>query len=117
MREAGIDGTKGGRVAIVFEDGEVVADHLLPIDTRFDELANAAGLAIEVPIGFGPRRADEAARRYLVGAANTVFMTPSRDVLEKPFGPGLGVSARREWASPQASDRSSRSSVSAQPSR
>lgn len=51
-------------------------------------------LAIDVPIGFGPRVADAAAREYLAGAASTVFSTPGREVLEVPFGPGLGVSAQ-----------------------
>ncbi|MBD0292353.1 MAG: DUF429 domain-containing protein [Jiangellaceae bacterium] len=33
-------------------------------------------------------------RTYLAGAASTVFATPSRAVLEEPFGPGLGVTAQ-----------------------
>jgi predicted RNase H-like nuclease len=95
MRVAGIDGTKGGWVAIVLDDGKVVADHLLhPIETRFEELADVEILAIDVPVGFGPRAADAAARAYLAGAASTVFTTPAREVLEVPFGPGLGVSAQ-----------------------
>ena len=51
-------------------------------------------IAIDVPIGFGPRKADAAARSYLRGATNTVFSTPTREVLEISFGPGLGVSAQ-----------------------
>jgi predicted RNase H-like nuclease len=47
-----------------------------------------------VPIGFGPRKADTAGRRVLAGAASTVFTTPAREILERPFGPGLGVSAQ-----------------------
>jgi len=39
---AGVDGTKGGWVAIVLEDGRFVADRLLlPIETDFAELADA----------------------------------------------------------------------------
>ena len=95
MRVAGVDGTKGGWVAIVLDDGKVEADHLLrPIETSFEELSDVAVLAIDVPVGFGPREADAAARKYLAGAASTVFATPTREVLEAPFGPGLGVSAQ-----------------------
>jgi len=95
MRVAGIDGTKGGWVAIVLNGGKFVADHLLhPIKTSFEELSDASVLAIDVPVGFGPREADAAARRYLAGAASTVFATPTREVLELPFGPGLGISAQ-----------------------
>lgn len=92
---AGIDGTKNGWVAVVLEDGRFLRDALIrPIETDFGELADAKVLAIDVPIGFGPRVADAAAREYLAGAASTVFSTPGREVLEVPFGPGLGVSAQ-----------------------
>jgi predicted RNase H-like nuclease len=92
---AGVDGTKGGWVAVVLVDGRVQRTALLrPVGTDFSELADATVIGIDVPIGFGPRRADSAARTYLSGAASTVFTTPSREVLEAPFGPGLGVSAQ-----------------------
>jgi predicted RNase H-like nuclease len=95
MRVAGIDGTKGGWVAIVLEGGKVVADRVLrPIETQFEELSDAEILAIDAPVGFGPRAADAAAREYLVCAASTVFTTPARHILEGPFGPGRGVSAQ-----------------------
>jgi predicted RNase H-like nuclease len=95
VRVAGVDGTKGGWVAIVLDDGEFVRDVAIrTIDSEFTELADAAVIAVDVPIGFGPRLADAAARAYLAGAASTVFSTPSREVLEVPFGPGLGVSAQ-----------------------
>ncbi len=58
-------------------------------------------VAIDVPIGFGPRRADAAARAYLRGNASTVFTTPPRAVLEAPFGPGLGVSAQSHAIGPR----------------
>ncbi len=57
-------------------------------------LMNAAVIAVDVPIGFGPRRADAAARAFMSGAASTVFTTPSREILASRFGPGLGVSAQ-----------------------
>jgi predicted RNase H-like nuclease len=42
-----------------------------------------------------------AARRFLAGAASTVFTTPKREVLETPFGPGLGVSAQAHALGPR----------------
>jgi predicted RNase H-like nuclease len=95
VRVAGVDGTKGGWVAIVLEDGALADDFLLrPVETDFRSLGGVKVIAIDIPIGFGPREADRAARQFLSGATSTVFTTPSRDVLEAPFGPGLGVSAQ-----------------------
>ena len=48
-----------------------------------------------------PRGADTAARAYLSGAASTVFTTPRREILERPFGPGLGVSAQAHALGPR----------------
>ena len=84
------------------EDGRFLRDELLrPVDTDFGELRDAEVLAVDVPIGFGPRLADAAARGYLKGAASTVFSTPRREVLEVPFGPGLGVSAQAHALGPR----------------
>jgi predicted RNase H-like nuclease len=95
MKVAGVDGTKDGWVAVVLENGRFAGDHVLPsIEADFGELGDAAVIAIDVPIGFGPRRADAAARKFLTGAASTVFPTPARAILERPFGPGLGVPAQ-----------------------
>ncbi|HYY03708.1 MAG TPA: DUF429 domain-containing protein [Gaiellaceae bacterium] len=95
MRVVGIDGTRGGWVGIELDDGRFVRDHLLrPETTDFRDFRGAAVLTVDIPIGFGPRRADTAARAFLSGAASTVFTTPSRDVLTRRFGPGLGVSAQ-----------------------
>jgi len=95
VKVAGVDGTKGGWVAVVLDDGRLVEDQVLsPVKADFSELMNAAVIAVDVPIGFGPRRADAAARAFMRGAASTVFTTPSRKILESRFGPGLGVSAQ-----------------------
>jgi len=89
-------------VAIVLEDGRFVGDLVLrPIETDFEELTSAAVVAVDVPIGFGPRRADAAVRAFLTGAASTVFSTPGREVLTKPFGPGLAVSAQAHALGPR----------------
>jgi predicted RNase H-like nuclease len=94
MRVAGVDGTKGGWIAIVLDDGRFGGDYFLPIDTDFASLRDAHVIAVDVPIGFGPRKADAAARHFLRGASSTVFNTPSREQVEAPFGPGLGLSAQ-----------------------
>ena len=102
MRVAGVDGTKGGWVAIVLEDGGVVADLLIPdIRTDFAELAGTRVIAIDIPVGFGPREADRAARAYLAGAAAVVFTTPPRALLEKPFAPGGGLSKQSHALGPR----------------
>ena len=94
-RVAGVDGTKGGWVAVVLEGGRFAGDLLVsPVEADFEELADAEILAIDVPIGFGPRSADRAAREYLRPASSVVFTTPARELLEAPFGPGLGFTAQ-----------------------
>jgi predicted RNase H-like nuclease len=99
---AGVDGTKGGWVAILLEDGGFAGDRLLPtIETSFDELGDVATLGIDVPIGFGPRQADMQARAFLAGAARTVFLTPTQTILEMPFRAGLGVSAQAHALGPR----------------
>jgi predicted RNase H-like nuclease len=95
VRVAGVDGTKGGWVAVVLDDGRFVSDHvLLDVRSTFAELRDAAVIGIDVPVGFGPRLADAAARAYLSGAASTVFTTPSKEILETTFRAGLGISAQ-----------------------
>jgi predicted RNase H-like nuclease len=90
---AGVDATRGVWVAVELEAGGFLRDLLLPFDLE-DALPEAQVIAVDIPIGFGPRSADGAARHYLRGASSTVFTTPPRRVLERPFGPGLGVSAQ-----------------------
>jgi predicted RNase H-like nuclease len=102
VRVAGVDGTKGGWVAIVLEDGRFAGDFLLgSVDADFAELADAEIVAIDIPIGFGPREADRAARTFLTGTASVVFPAPPREVLEAPFGPGLRVSAQAHALGPR----------------
>jgi predicted RNase H-like nuclease len=102
MRVAGVDGTKSGWVAILLEDGRFSSDCVLrPVTTEFEELAEASIIAIDVPIGFGPRLADAAARGFLRGAASTVFTTPPQEILQTPFKAGLGVSAQSHALGPR----------------
>jgi predicted RNase H-like nuclease len=101
-RVAGVDGTKGGWIAIVLDDERVVEDFLLrPIETDFGELAGAEVIAVDIPIGFGPRKADAAARAFVRGAASTVFPTPARELLESPFAPGRGISKQSHSLGPR----------------
>jgi hypothetical protein len=72
MRVAGVDGTKGGWVAITLEHGRLTSDHVLELETTFDELGNVVVIAIDVPIGFGPREADAAVRN---GARSESYAT------------------------------------------
>src|SRR5262249_29697115 len=52
-------------------------------------------IAVDIPIGFGPRRADAEARSFIGGkAASTVFTVPTRELLERPFNPGGPGSAQ-----------------------
>jgi predicted RNase H-like nuclease len=102
VRVAGVDGTKGGWVAVVLEDGRFSSDRLLrQVEADFAELGDVEVVGIDVPIGFGPREADRAARAFLSGAASTVFSTPPRELLEGKFGPGLGISAQAHALGPR----------------
>jgi predicted RNase H-like nuclease len=102
VRVVGVDGTRGGWVAIALVDGRFERDYLLtPVTTDFAEVGEAAVIAVDVPIGFGPRLADSAARALLRGAASTVFSTPTRALLEGAFGPGLGISSQSHALGPR----------------
>ena len=93
MRVAGVDGTKNGWVAVVLNEGRVEGTILLPeIETRFAELGDVSLIAVDVPIGFGPREADMLARQRIGGS--TVFPIPSREAFEGKFGPGRGITAQ-----------------------
>ncbi len=81
---------------MTLEAGRVAGTFFLDVvDTDFHELQAADVIAVDIPIGFGPRRADEEARRFLGGGgASTVFTVPTRELLEQPFTPGVHVSAQ-----------------------
>jgi predicted RNase H-like nuclease len=93
---------KGGWIAIILRNGRFErAEVLRPVETDFSELEDVEIIAIDVPIGFGPRAADVEAKKYLKGAASTVFSTPTRAVLETAFQAGLGVSAQAHAIGPR----------------
>lgn len=93
MRVAGVDGTKGGWIAIVLDGGQVARAHRLKaVATDFAQLADAEVVAVDVPIGFGPRDADRLARERVGGSS--VFSIPERAAFEGIYGPGLKISAQ-----------------------
>jgi predicted RNase H-like nuclease len=62
------------------------------VETNFDVLAGVEVIAIDIPIGFGPREADKLARSAVGGS--TVFAIPEKAKFSEPFGPGRGISAQ-----------------------
>jgi predicted RNase H-like nuclease len=90
---AGVDGCKSGWVAVVLAGGRFLEARLLEgVDSAFAELADATRIAIDVPIGFGPRKADALARALVGGSS--VFSIPEREKFDAPFGEGGGISAQ-----------------------
>ena len=90
---AGVDGCKSGWVAVVLAGGRFLEARLIAgVDSEFRELADVKRIAIDVPIGYGPREADGLARALVGG--NSVFTIPERERFEAPFGEGGGISAQ-----------------------
>lgn len=90
MRVVGVDACKRGWIAVVLQDhralrGVFAAD----LDGLVDEVPDAEGFAIDIPIGLpaadeegdGRRRADVEARQFLQARRSSVFFTPVRDAL------------------------------------
>jgi predicted RNase H-like nuclease len=90
---AGVDGCKRGWVAVILHGGRFREARLLEgVESDFAELAEAARIAIDVPIGYGPREADRLARELVGGSS--VFSIPERERFEAPFAEGGGISAQ-----------------------
>jgi predicted RNase H-like nuclease len=93
VRVAGVDGTRGGWVAVVLADDRVVeAQRIEGVESDFSLLADVGVIAIDVPIGFGPRSADALARSKVGGSS--VFAIPEREAFEGTYGPGRNLSAQ-----------------------
>ena len=93
MLVAGVDGCKRGWVAVVLSDGRFREARLLEgVESSFADLADMERIAIDVPIGYGPREADGLARALVGGSS--VFSIPERERFEAPFGEGGGISAQ-----------------------
>lgn len=86
MREPGIvvgvDGFARGWVAVMLGDGSFRDAQAF---RTFAELSaacrDARCIAVDIPIGAGPREADEAARRFVGPRWASVFPTPPNDVI------------------------------------
>lgn len=83
-RLAGVDGCKGGWVAVV-KGGEGIHARICSTGAELHALFDESVIvAIDVPIGLaesGPRACDHHARRYLPGRASSVFPAPIRPIL------------------------------------
>jgi predicted RNase H-like nuclease len=87
MKVAGADVWKGQWVVVVLDDGLFDTVFLVgAIDVALDRVPEAVVIAIDMPIGLpdpGERRAaDQLARTYVGPRWQSVFMTPSLDLLE-----------------------------------
>jgi len=89
MKAAGIDIWKGKWVVVVLDEGRFESAFVVPtIAAALPMLADAAAIGIDVPIGLpepGRRRpADQMARAFVGPRWQSVFTTPSLDMLEAP---------------------------------
>jgi predicted RNase H-like nuclease len=62
-------------------------------------LSDAVRIAIDIPIGYGPRRADMLAREIVGGSS--VFAIPERRLFEAPLAAGGGISAQAHALGPR----------------
>jgi predicted RNase H-like nuclease len=99
MHAAGVDGCLGGWVAVVIDDvGFVTASFASSISGLAEQLPDADGFAIDIPIGLLPaqfRAADSEARKPLGSRRNSVFRTPPRPALEAETFESANEVARR----------------------
>lgn len=87
---AGIDGTRGGWVALVLEDGGFRSAFFeAKLEPLIERLNGCDAIAVDMPIGLPlglpdmvVRAADQAARDCLPGRARSVFSVPPKAVLE-----------------------------------
>ena len=93
MLAAGVDGCKHGWVAVVLADGRFLEARLIDgVEASFEALADVGRIAIDVPIGYGPRESDALARGLVGGSS--VFTIPEREAFEARFAEGGGISAQ-----------------------
>jgi len=91
MRVVGVDGCKGGWVAITWDTDVSGSDEALSarVHTSFQALLDAyrdtAAIGVDIPIGLGagePRRCDLEARKAVVPKGSSVFPAPDSRFLE-----------------------------------
>lgn len=95
----GVDGAHGGWVAVALGGGRFAGAAFLP---SFVEVlawrADAAAVAVDIPIGLptrGHREADLAAKRFLRRRPASVFLTPPREALEAATHREASTTGRR----------------------
>lgn len=88
MDVLGVDGARGGWVAVRLLDGTFAgASHHTAFEELIREFPGVDAVAVDIPIGppdRGVRPADEEARKRLGPQARSVFTTPPRAALEEP---------------------------------
>ena len=89
IRVVGVDGARGGWVAVILRDGAFETAAFAPsLEESIGLLEPLAVVAIDIPIGLPrtarawPRPADLEARRLLGARRSSVFLAPPRPVLE-----------------------------------
>jgi predicted RNase H-like nuclease len=103
MLVAGADVWKGRWVVVVLEDGSYSRAFVATtIEEAVVELVDAVAIGIDMPIGLphgGDRRpADLKARDFVEARRNSVFFTPSAELLEKETAADANVLAKeRGW--------------------
>jgi predicted RNase H-like nuclease len=103
VRVVGIDIWKGRWLAVILQDGRFtearVADRIQNI---VDDLADAAVIAIDVPIGLptvgAVRAADTEARKFIGARRSSVFSAPARELLDEPTVQAANALARQSAA-------------------
>jgi predicted RNase H-like nuclease len=79
----GVDGYARGWVAVELRDGRFAgAKTFRGFAGVVDAHADAACIAVDIPIGGGPREADELARKFVGPRWASVFPTPPAEVIE-----------------------------------
>jgi predicted RNase H-like nuclease len=82
-RVLGVDGFPRGWVAVELQDGEFAdARAFRGFAEVLDSYADAGRISVDIPIGAGPRDADEAARRFVGPRWASVFPTPPAEVIQ-----------------------------------
>ncbi|NYI42618.1 DUF429 domain-containing protein [Demequina lutea] len=91
MTVLGLDGCKGGWIAIAVDDSGYVDTFVAPTVAAAESVGverwGIEAMVIDIPIGIpdtGPRLADVEARRFIKPRHNSVFPTPVRAALEAP---------------------------------
>ena len=95
MIAVGVDGCKGGWLAVALGGGTVVgARFFSALSSVLATWPDADAFGIDMPIGLperGRRRADEAARAFVGPRAASVFFAPPRGALLVPYDEALRV--------------------------